>query len=415
MNINKIITATLALSLTIALSTGCSGLSKSQNPGTTMAGEPYTNEKTSGSLNASEDIQSLEIVCTGDIMVHDPQIPAQYFSSKKKYDFNNNFQYIKKYLEKADLAIGNFEGTFGGKPYVGYPLFSAPDELAIALKNAGYDLIITANNHMVDRRDKGVIRTLKKLREQGMETTGSRLNKSEPRYSISNVKGINVGTVAYTYETGAPRKDGTVFINGINTPLATAELINSFSYKQLDKSIAKIEKTLDEAIDAGSQIQILYLHFGEEYHRAPSDYQKKIVNYFVNSKKVDIIFASHPHVIQEAKYVTSKDKSKKVPVFFSMGNFISNQREETLQNRYTEQGMIARVNLDFDKNGKKITSIKMGATPTWVDRYTSSSRPVYEIIPLDKELKNNPALRKSGHLSRAKQALKDINKMLPKN
>lgn len=356
---------------------------------------------------------NLEIVCVGDIMVHEPQIPSQYNSETGEYDYNNNFQYVKKYIQKADLALGNFEGTFGGLPYTGYPAFSTPDQLATALKETGFDVAITSNNHMVDRGKSGVLRTVEVLRGAGLETNGSRLDVNEPRYSISEVKGVQVGVVSYTYETSGTGPD--VSINGSFISDETAQLINSFSYNRLAGDLLKIKETVDGAKQAGADIIVLYLHWGAEYQQAPNQWQEQIVTSAVEEMKVDIIFASHPHVLQKMEIVHSETTGKDVPVFYSMGNFISNQRYETLQNRYTEQGMIARVELAYMMSTEKMISIKIGATPTWVDRYKRNGKTVYEVIPLDEELENNPALLESGHLNRAKEAWEDINGILKIN
>lgn len=353
---------------------------------------------------------SLEIVCVGDIMVHEPQIPSQFDSATGTYDYTNNFQYIKPYIEKADLALGNFEGTFGGAPYKGYPAFSAPDELASALKGAGFDVIITANNHMTDRGHEGVLRTLDVLEEQKLVIAGSRRDSADPRYALTTVEGITIGVVAYTYETSGSGPE--VFINGSFIPERTAALLNSFSYNRLDGDMAKIGETMTAARDAGAELVILYLHWGEEYQQTPNQWQRTIAEKAAAELGADIIFASHPHVLQEMTLIPGKNPEQKVPVFYSMGNFISNQRQETLQNRFTEQGMIARVNLEFMKSTGTITSIGIEATPTWVDRYKRNGKTVYEIIPLDDQMETNPALMESGHLQRARQAREDIHGLL---
>lgn len=363
--------------------------------------------------NVAEKPVNLEIVCVGDIMVHEPQIASQYDAETGIYDYNNNFKYIKKYIDKADLAICNFEGTFGGKPYSGYPAFSTPDELSAALKATGFDVAITANNHMLDTGNSGVIRTLEVLRAARLTTSGSRINPSEPRYSICKVKGVNVGIVSYTYES--PGSGADVAINGNYISDETAQLINSFSYNRLEGDLEKIKIVIDEAKKEGADIIVLYLHWGEEYQQVPNKWQEQIVKSAVEEMKVDIIFASHTHVIQKMEMVKSETTGKNVPVFYSMGNFISNQREETVQNRFTEQGMIARVELEYMVGTGDMLSVKMSYTPTWVDKYKRAGKTVYEVIPLDEEMEANPALIESGHLSKAKQALEDINGILKIN
>ncbi len=355
----------------------------------------------------------LEVVCVGDIMVHEPQLASQYDAETGTYDYNNNFQYVKKYIEKADLAIGNFEGTFGGKPYRGYPAFSTPDELATALKSAGFDVAVTANNHMVDTGKAGVIRTLEVLRGAGLKTSGSRMDPTEPQYSINKVNGVNVGVVSYTYESSGSGSD--VAINGNVISEETAQLINSFSYNTLDVDLEKIKSVVDAAKKEGADMIVLYLHWGEEYQQTPNKWQEQMVAMAVNEMNVDVIFASHTHVIQKMEMVTSETTGKNVPVFYGLGNFISNQRLETVQDRYTEQGMIARVEFEYMVGTGDMVSVKMSYTPTWVDKYKRNGRNVYEVIPLDEEMETNPALMESGHLSKAKQALEDINGILKIN
>src|SRR5665648_815145 len=259
----------------------------------------------------------------------------------------------------------------------------------------------------------GVIRTLEVLRAAGLTTSGSRIEPSEPRYSINKVNGVNVGVVSYTYESAGSGAD--VAINGDYVSDETAQLINSFSYDTLDVDLEKIKTVIDEAKKEGADIIVLYLHWGEEYQQVPNKWQEQIVKSAVEEMNVDLIFASHTHVIQKMEMVRSEKTGKKVPVFYSMGNFISNQREETVQNRYTEQGMIARVELEYMAGTGDMLSVKMSYTPTWVDKYKRAGKTVYEVIPLDEEMETNPALIESGHLSKAIQALEDINGILKIN
>ena len=143
----------------------------------------------------------------------------------------------------------------------------------------------------------------------------------------------------------------------------------------------------------------------------PNEYQQYIAKE-VASYGADIIFGSHPHVLQGMEMITDEASGRNVPVFYSMGNFISNQRAETLDNRYTEQGIIAEVDLEYMKSTKKVTTIQMNAIPTWVEKYKKNRKDVYTIIPLDDDLTKNPSLAESGHLSRAEQALDDIKELL---
>ena len=120
---------------------------------------------------------------------------------------------IRDSIKAADIALCNVETTFGGPPYSGYPAFSSPDELAKDLADAGFDVAFTANNHMHDRGENGIVRTVEVLKENGFVTTGSTVDGVSPRYAMINVKGVDIGVIAYTYET--PSLDGGVYLNGV--------------------------------------------------------------------------------------------------------------------------------------------------------------------------------------------------------
>lgn len=341
----------------------------------------------------------LDIICVGDIMVHTPQLKAQKISGEDTYDFTNNYKYVKKYIESADFAICNVETTFAGKPYYGYPLFAAPHELAKAIKNAGFDMASTANNHMNDRGKPGIFGTQQVLSEEGIAYNGSRKSIDEPRYTISEVEGVKIATIAYTYET--PSSDG-ISINGIPVDKDCEDLINSFSYYKLDSDLPEMKSTADSARNAGADIVIFFMHWGEEYHTIPSELQKEIADFLVTKAGADIVFGSHPHVPQKLEFING------VPVYYSLGNFISNQRIETLGDPMTEVGLMAQVKLEYKKNKKEVSIKEATALPLWVERYYDAGRLTYEVIPLDGELAENPTVKKTGNLSRANAALERV-------
>ena len=113
------------------------------------------------------------LLFAGDIMGHDAQIAAAYNESTKTYDYTDCFSYIKPYVEKADFALANFEVTLAGPPFKGYPQFSSPDALAVAVKDCGFDALVTANNHTCDGGRVGVVRTLDVLDSLQIPHTGT--------------------------------------------------------------------------------------------------------------------------------------------------------------------------------------------------------------------------------------------------
>jgi poly-gamma-glutamate synthesis protein (capsule biosynthesis protein) len=355
----------------------------------------------------AEEPVSFRILCAGDVMVHAPQINAQHDAVTGTYDFSNNFEYVKTYISDADLALCNLETTFGGEPYTGYPMFSSPDSLADAIADAGFDAVFTSNNHMMDRGAAGLRRTLEVSREAGLKTAGSHLEGETPSPVIRSA-GLNVGLVSFTYET--PRSGKNRTLNGIRVSDELEPLINSFGYEDLDGDLNRVAGEIKRTRDDGAELVICYFHWGDEYKRSPNGYQQYIASRAAISG-ADIIFASHPHVPQGVEYLYPSPK-RAVPVFYSLGNFISNQRLETRDNRYTEQGLTAIVDLQFMRSAGSIEQIEAKALPTWVDKYRSGGKDVYAIVPLTGDFENNPPLLTSGHADRARQALLDCEALL---
>lgn len=368
-------------------------------PGFSMfwdTGKDSGEEKT---LKVDPKNQVITLAAVGDVMAHGPQLVAQLDSTTKKHDFNNNFQYIKPYIESVDFAMCNVETTFGGEPYSGYPLFNSPDTLATALKNAGFKLAFTSNNHMMDKGIAGVKRTIEILRENGMLVSGSRL-EGEKNYVITDIKDIKTAFIGYTYRT--PEVLGYKTINGNRLSEEAEKLVNSFGFEALDQDLEQLDSTIKDAKASGAELIVVYFHWGIEYQRNENEMQRYIAQKAADFG-ADIIFASHPHVEQPLSEVKSGKKT--VPVFYSMGNFISNQREDTVSTRYAEQGAIARAAITM--SGKKVKSIRADVVPTWVNKYRQGGKTIYTIVPLDGNLNTNPSIQASGNLKKAQQALAD--------
>jgi len=353
----------------------------------------------------------ISILCAGDVMAHLTQIEAA-LQSDGTYDFTENYTYIKDYISSADVAICNVETTFGGTPYTGYPAFSAPDELAACLANVGFDVVCTANNHMLDRGKDGLVRTREHLEAKGFEVTGSIVTTDQPRYAMYQAKGVDIAVIGYTYQT--PTSNRVVAINGSQISSELAQHINSFGYEYIDEELAKINGTVEAARAAGADLVIMFYHWGEEYQLASNQWQQYMAEKTVETMDIDVIFGSHPHVLQEMVTLTSPN-GRQIPVYYSLGNLVSNQRTETLDipnDKYTEQGALAVVefSVTLETGEKELT--KVDVIPTWVDRYKVDGKFHYNIIPLDDNLQSNEVFAVSGHLDRAVDALEEANGLL---
>ena len=135
----------------------------------------------SDSLSATDSIpptDTLRLLFVGDLMQHQGQINAAR-TATGGYDYSSYFEYVKDEIQSADFAIANLEVTLGGKPYKGYPAFSAPDEYLTAIHNAGFNVLITANNHSLDRGRKGLERTIQLIDSLKIPHAGTYLNADE--------------------------------------------------------------------------------------------------------------------------------------------------------------------------------------------------------------------------------------------
>ena len=161
-----------------------------------------------------EDIV-INLVATGDVMCHTTNFNSAYDTKTKSYDFTPVFANVAKYITKADIAISNLETTFAGadRGYTGYPTFNSPSELGQALKNIGIDVVSTANNHSLDKGYTGVVSTLDKLDEIGIEHVGTARSEEEQKdILIKNVNGIRIAFLSFTYGTnGIPVQAGKEF------------------------------------------------------------------------------------------------------------------------------------------------------------------------------------------------------------
>lgn len=271
------------------------------------------------SVTQAQDTTRLSLLFAGDIMGHDSQIASAYNATTKQYDYTSCYQFVKPYIESVDIAIGNLELTLAGPPYKGYPAFSSPDQLALNLKAAGFDVLVTANNHSCDKGKLGIERTIEILDSFKIQHTGtfvdeaSRLN-DYPLLLEKN--GFKLALLNYTYGT-----------NGIPVPKPT--IVNAIDTAQIASDIAKTKKSSPDFI-------IAFMHWGNEYQSLPNSFQKKVTD-FLFKKGVALVIGAHPHVLQPMEF----DKTQQKLVVYSLGNFVSGQRD-----RYKNGGAMVRVELE---------------------------------------------------------------------
>ena len=359
-----VLLASVATSMMLTLLVeGARGISLSSS-------DPSALQKKSNSQEKNAELEqetSARIMANGDLLYHD----IIYISAKKSdgtYDFHENFEYVKPWLKQADLVIGDFEGTVNKDHYLaGYPLFNAPGEVMDAIKDAGYQVLDLAHNHILDSQIEGVVSTADAIEKAGMTPVGVYTHESRDKAPlvIKEVNGIKVAILAYSYG-----------FNGIEQSISQEDYNRYLSDLDEDKMKAEIERAEKEA-----DITIIMPQMGVEYQIEPTEEQKKLYHKMIDWG-ADIIFGGHPHVVEPAETV-EKDGDKKL-IIYSMGNFISNQRIETMQDvenaKWTERGVLMDVTIK--KKSGKTTIETVQAHPSWVSRtpkggYSPEGYPLY--------------------------------------
>ncbi len=328
---------------------------------------------------------------TGDMMFHTKVIKCGYDSAAGTFNYDHIYQYWKPYIEKLDYATANLEltlmktdseGEFKG--YNGYPRFNSPDAVAHALKNAGFDLLLTANNHSYDRFNTGLIRTQQVLDDLGFDRIGTRLTKDAPTYIIKEVNGIKIGMINYTYATNIT-DDGTVYLNGIKVG-ADSPLVNAFSYSRLSAFYDKLEGEISQMRNEGAEAIILYIHWGDEYKTTENKTQNKMAQALCNLG-IDVIVGDHPHVPQPVELLTNEaDENKKTLCLYSTGNAVSNISRADKRPLNTEDGMMFSVTFAKYSDGTVVIE-SADIMPTWVDRIDETDWSYqFVVLPLDDEV-----------------------------
>ena len=359
-----VLLASVATSMMLTLLVeGARGISLSSSDPSALQKKSNSQEKNA----ETEQETSARIMANGDLLYHD----IIYISAKKSdgtYDFHENFEYVKPWLKQADLVIGDFEGTVNKDHYLaGYPLFNAPGEVMDAIKDAGYQVLDLAHNHILDSQIEGVVSTADAIEKAGMTPVGVYTHESRDKAPlvIKEVNGIKVAILAYSYG-----------FNGIEQSISQEDYNRYLSDLDEDKMKAEIERAEKEA-----DITIIMPQMGVEYQIEPTEEQKKLYHKMIDWG-ADIIFGGHPHVVEPAETV-EKDGDKKL-IIYSMGNFISNQRIETMQDvenaKWTERGVLMDVTIK--KKSGKTTIETAQAHPSWVNRtpkggYSPEGYPLY--------------------------------------
>ena len=307
----------------------------------------------------TEDTVTIRIL--GDIMMHESQITIARHDGG--YDFSTYFRHIEDEIRQADIAIANMEFTLAGEPYSGYPCFSAPDEYAEYLADCGFDVFLTANNHIFDKGTKGAERTIDIYRRlessRGIRYTGTASDKEDLKQNnplFIREKGIRIALVNATYGTNM----------GLQTLWPATNRISDDE---------KISEFLSEA-RSNADIVIALPHWGTEYNLKHSEAQEKTA-LRIAGYGADMIIGAHPHVIQDFQTleVEKGGRRTEVPVAYSLGNAVSNMSAAN-----TQLELMLTVTIIRKANGDIVTA-PFEFTYLWCSR-PGGYNDTYTVLPV---------------------------------
>lgn len=305
---------------------------------------------------------TLQLLFVGDLMQHQGQINAA--RTAIGYDYSTCFEYVEKEIKQADFSIANLEVTLGGKPYTGYPAFSAPDEFLSSIKAAGFNVLVTANNHSLDRGAKGLERTVQLLDSFQLAHTGVFINPEERERSVPLIlekKGFRIALLNYTYGTNGIVVTPPNIVNYIDTAIIARD----------------IEKSISLSPDA----IIACMHWGDEYMSLPNKEQVFLADWLL-SKGVSHVIGSHPHVVQPIEVRQDSLTHDKHLVVYSLGNFISN-----MSARRTDGGLMVRMELVKDSTTRLS---KCEYSLVWTARPVQSGRKNHQLLPVNLPIDSIP-------------------------
>ena len=303
----------------------------------------------------AQHFSRLEIMFAGDLMQHESQLNAAR-QPDGTYSYSPCYRHIKEYVSKADIAIANLETTIAGKPYSGYPLFCAPDSFLYAARDAGFDILLLANNHCLDRGKKGILRTLDKLDSLNIAHCGvyrDSIDREKHYPHIIKKNNMRIALLNYTYGT-----------NGI--PVPAPIIVNLIDKKSIKHDIQKARDMHPDAI-------VVCIHWGNEFTHTPSKEQKDLTKWLL-AQGVDHIIGNHPHVLQPMEIQRDSLTPARHAVIYSLGNLLSG-----MYARGRDGG--ALVSLDMQKFCGTTHLTQLKYLLTWVTRPGRDGVKNFEIWP----------------------------------
>ncbi len=315
--------------------------------------------------------EHVDLVMIGDVLVHKP-VYTSGIKEDGTYNYDHFFTNIQEDLDEAEIKIVNQETILGGNElgFSSYPCFNSPQEIGVAEANAGFNYILQATNHAMDKNFKAINNTIN-FWNNYPNITMLGLNSSEEDQEVIHTytqNGLTIALLNYTYGT-----------NGIPLPSDKPYLVNLLDEEKVTKDILKAKEIAD--------FVVVLPHWGTEYRYTPDSLQEKYTKLF-SDLGVDLVIGTHPHVLENIETVTN-DEGHEMLVYYSLGNYVSGQTEKD-----RVVGGMAKVSIekDYETNETFITEYELDPIVTQQGEYT-----VYKLEDYNDNLaEQNRIRRQSG-------------------
>lgn len=312
--------------------------------------------------NVTHSLYNISLLFAGDLMQHESQLKAAK-KTDGTYSYSPCYDHIRKEVSKADIAIANLETTIGAKGFSGYPSFCAPDSFLYAAKGAGFDVLLFANNHCLDKGKKGALRTLTMLDSLKIAHCGvyrDSLDRAQRYPLLIEKNNFKIAVLNYTYGT-----------NGI--PVPKPIIVNFIDKEVISNDIQKAKEMRPDAI-------IACMHWGDEYVSLPPKRVREMADWLIEQGVTHII-GNHPHVLQPMEIRNNNSIIAKHAVVYSLGNLISG-----MYARKRDGGALVKLNMKKFFDIPLLDSLQYALT--WVARPGRDGVTNFTIIPATTPPKN---------------------------
>ena len=325
---------------------------------------PKLNNKSSKSSSSSKSSKTMKkeddkpkvykakVIMAGDGLLHG--YVYRDAATNGSYNFSHQLEYVKDLIKDYDIKYWNQETIFGGKErgYSGYPRFNSPSEFGDNMIDIGFNMVSLANNHSMDQGEKGVLNSVAYWKEKNNVVWNGQSDSEEDRlgHIYGEVNGIKYAMLSYTMHT-----------NGLPVPSGKPYLVNVYNKDKVKEDIEAVRPNVD--------VLFVAMHWGEEYTHKPNSNQRETAKY-LSELGVDVIIGAHPHVIQPI------EKEGNTIVYYSLGNFISNQGDENKR-----VGLLGTLDITktVDKGETKIEINNVGGELHYT--YYTSAHNNYKVVP----------------------------------